>query len=147
MTGLFDEFRRHFVVLTKFMEYEVESRPYGPRWAPAREEPGRALQGPDRARRVGSDRPRPPSRPLHLTTHSTPPAGVFRGPLRCQVCSSGIGGLAAGGRWGTRYYPPGTPTRYTPPGTIPSAVPAPVHGRYCSARRTKHPFSGPCRRT
>ena len=61
MGGLFDTFRRHFVVLTKFLVFEVESRSFGRRWAILRVFPGRVPGVPDRARRVGNTRPRPPS--------------------------------------------------------------------------------------
>ena len=54
-----------------------------------------------------------------LTTHSRPPAGVLRGPLRCQGLLSGVGPA-----WlGTRYSPPVYPPGYPP--SIPTLVPYP----------------------
>ena len=60
MTGLIDTFWRHFVVSTNFTEICLESRPYGPRWAPARVLYREGPAGHDRARRVVQD-PSPPT--------------------------------------------------------------------------------------
>ena len=46
MTGLFDEFERHFVVLTNFIENEVNSRPIGQEAGFPGEGPGDSGAGP-----------------------------------------------------------------------------------------------------
>ena len=80
---------------------------------------------------------------LAQTTHSSPPAGDFRGPLRCLDRPYRCTSLAC---W-TPYYPPGVPTRYThpvyPPGTTHLLTPLPT----TASTVLRHTFLGPRRRT
>ena len=112
MVGLFDTFRRHFVVLTKFYIKDMESRPYWSRGGVCRGAPGRAHRGgTDRARRVGAGVTVPRGRCSRY--HPLQPLQAFRGPLRC-ICLR----LAV---VGPRCWTPVLPTRSThpvyPPGT------------------------------
>ena len=116
MRGLFDIFRRHFAVLTNFIGNEVNSRPFGRRWAFLRVYPREGPRG-HRPGPQGGDIPVPPTvsrdtRPDPMTTHSHPLQG-------CPGPASLSWGLprAVLGSWVV----PVLPTRYTHP-----AVPYPV---------------------
>ena len=118
--------------------------------------PGKALQGPDRARRVGiwlgrtQDQVREGVGP---TPHPPTPAGV--GPFPAVTGAHQVLSASRVGR--DPVLPPGTPTPYTHPGTIPVPVHLPTHVRHagtdCSYTRFRdtvgeprgartHPVSG-----
>ena len=87
----------------------------GPEAALLEEHPGSALQGQDRARRVGADvRGR-----CRLTTHSTPLQGV-PGPASLSVLRlTGVRPWCLGPVLPTRYTHPGTPTLVPYPSRTP----------------------------
>ena len=141
MTGLFNTFWRHFVVLTNFSVNEVESRPFGRRWAIQGYIPGRALQGTDRARRVGIYPSRPPSAGSRVqspvTTHSSP--------CRASGTRSAVTGDFLARRLGSAWDPV-LPTRYTYPARTtrspyPPRTPT-AHAPACRTHTAVTPVSG-----
>ena len=125
MTGLLDIFGRHFVVLTNFLEIEVNSRPIGQEAAICEVLYREGPAGPDRARRVVQDCPRRLRSSEHWDHPLQAPAGPSGARSAVPALSSSkacwLGGYGAGYRYSPPRYPPVYP--YLGP------YPVPVHRR------------------
>ena len=147
--GLFDTFRRHFAVLTKFIRNDVKSRRYWLRGGNLRgPAPGRAPGGTDRARRVGAG-PTPPPSPSTPGPRTPPTPGPVGLPGPASLGASGVllEQLGAGCRV-TGWVYPCTRDPYTRPWYLPGPVCTPLahpvlHARAPWNTRFEHPVGEP----